>query len=122
MLVRESLDFKRGVDPKSSIGIGLEKVIKDWWKSTKRYITEDSLIHEILVDGNLDEDTKEKWVLFLISKLYSWDVNEWDLMIGSDINPVKGIKDGYKGHIGNLEISANGGKKYVSFSSWDDRS
>ncbi|HRT02945.1 MAG TPA: hypothetical protein P5513_03300 [Candidatus Diapherotrites archaeon] len=120
MLVRESLDFKRGVDPKSSIGIGLEKEIKDWWKSTKRYATEDSLIYEILVDDNLDDDTKEKWVLFLISKLYSWDVDEWDLMIDSDINPVKGIKDGYKRSIGSLKISANGGKKYVSFSSWDD--
>ena len=54
-LVRESISFKRNLDPKEALGIGLKPRIKQWfdeWASNAIYTINDDL--SIIVEGYLD--------------------------------------------------------------------
>ena len=54
-LVRESISFKRNLDPKEALGIGLKPRIKQWfdeWASNAIYTINDDL--SIIVEGDLD--------------------------------------------------------------------
>lgn len=59
-LVREQIEFQRGIPPKKSIGIGKEKLIEDWIKMIGRF-TEYTInpdftidVHESVYLNNLD--------------------------------------------------------------------
>jgi len=50
MLVRESIDFVRGMDPRTSMKIGLEVAIEENFRKLKKFDT-DNLIDHMYVDG-----------------------------------------------------------------------
>ena len=64
-LVREYIDFERGVDPKAALDIGSSKMIPENWHHLTRdlgiyfidYMTEGNVIY-LEIDGELDPDTE----------------------------------------------------------------
>lgn len=124
MIVRESIfeavQFQRGVDPKSAMSLGLEEQIKTWYRDAYDHDPGEDLIYDIMKDDELDFDTKEKWVLFLISKGYNWDCEEWAEMMNQGIDFIPALPDGYKRNFGDLNYFKKNGKNYIQFSGWED--
>lgn len=120
-IVRESISFERGKDPKSSMGIGIEGSIRNWYKKVHDAPElGDHIILDILQDNELEREVKEKWVRYLISKGYSWDYEEFSEMIGWSIDFSDVIPDGWKSYILNFEVFKKNGQFYVEFSDWGD--
>lgn len=124
MIVKESLfeavQFQRGVDPKSAMSLGQEEQIKNWYREAYDHEPGDDLIYVILQDDKLDFDTREKWSLFLISKGYNWDYEEWAEMMNQGIDFIPALPDGYKRGLGDLNYFKKGGKHYIQFNGWED--
>jgi len=120
-IVRESISFERGQDPLRATRLGLEQQIKEWFREAyDREPTDGELIFDILNDDELDNETKEKWTLFLVSKGYSWDYEEWAEMMNKKIPFIPAIPDGYEMHLNDLHFSKKHGKNYIKFSGWED--
>ncbi len=71
MIVKESLNFERGIDPKESMNIGLEQTISQFmyennYKDPFQWISYLTGAWEDVED--LDKETRIKWVNFLLSK------------------------------------------------------
>lgn len=120
-IVRESISFERGKDPKSAMGIGIEGAIKNWYKE-EHDAPElgDQIILDILEDNELERDVKAKWVRYLISKGYRWDYEEFSEMVGWSIDFTDVIPDGWRSYILDFEVFKKNDQFYVEFSDWGD--
>jgi len=121
MIVRESISFERGSDPLKAARLGMEQQIKQWFRDNYDQEPEDrQLIYDILNDSELDADTKEKWSLFLVSKGYGWDYEEWAEMMQRNIDFLPVIPDGYERQLNDLHLIRKEGKNYIQFNGWED--
>jgi hypothetical protein len=82
-VVRESLDFERGLTPKQSLGIGIEETIRNFLDD-KTSSSPSLWISYLLNEGReeeLDRETRDKWIKFLITKPeYNKDLDENDYL------------------------------------------
>jgi hypothetical protein len=66
MLVRESISFERGSDPKKTLGIGEENLPFDIWKK----LLMEELIKAVIKDGRRRIDAE---TIMGIAELFKWD-------------------------------------------------
>jgi len=71
MIVKESINFERGLDPKQAIDIGIfPRIInyarKKMSEGDSSWSSPTGWMWEIQEDKNLDDKTKESWLLFLV--------------------------------------------------------
>jgi len=118
--VYESISFERGKDPMKAAGLGLEEQIKQWYMDAYDSEPGDSLIYDILNDDQLDFETAKKWTLFLVSKGYNWDYDEWAKMMNKGIDFISALPDGYTRNCGDLVYFKKKGKNYIQFDGWED--
>lgn len=123
MIVRENIfeavNFQRGVDPKVSMGIGKEEVIKQWFRENYNMEPGSEFIYDILNDDELPDETKKDWVLFLIERGYHWEYEDWAEMINRKIDFIPHIPNGYKRILNDINWLKEGGKNYIQFD-WQD--
>lgn len=128
MIVREALNFERGLDPKTSMKIGLEGRIKNWY--FERYEADDdnwkdTIIHDILEDTGgiedpkLDEETKKKWIEFLISIGCHFGEEDWYELKNLEVDIIENLPDQEK-EIGDLILIKSKNNLSIAFSSWLD--
>jgi len=120
MIVRESISFERGKDPMKAVGLGMEEQIKQWYRDAYDGEPGDSLIYDILNDDELDPETAKKWSLFLVSKGYNWDYEEWSEMTNKGVDFIPALPDGYTRNCGELVYFRKNGKNYIQFDGWED--
>jgi hypothetical protein len=121
MIVRESISFQRGQEPLKATGLGIEQQIKQWYREAYDQEPNDrELIYDILNDSELDDEAKEQWTLFLVSKGYNWDYEEWAEFLNREINFIPAIPDGQTKTLNDLRFVKKQGKNYIEFSGWED--
>ena len=72
MLVRESIKFERGLNPKEAMGVGIASQIKEYTKD----LTDWEVVGEIIEDSDLQTETKKIWINHLLKtnpKKYDFD-------------------------------------------------
>jgi hypothetical protein len=120
-IVRESISFQRGQEPLKATGLGIEQQIKQWYREAYDHEPNDNeLIYDILNDSELEDDAKEQWALFLVSKGYNWDYEEWSEMLNRKINFIPAIPDGQTRTLNSLRFVKKQGKNYIEFNGWED--
>jgi len=60
-LVRENINFERGLDPKEALGIGSRKAIVDWFNSFPFFVSR----HNYMINDDLSIDVKDEFPLEL---------------------------------------------------------
>ena len=120
MLVKESLNFERGLDPKQSMDIGLEGQIRNFMdektsSSPAYYIS--SLLRDVIED--IDEETRIKWIKFLLTKKeYTTDLDENDYLElreqGIEWIPFVPFKDD------SFKYKLVGNQYFIEFTQWAD--
>lgn len=119
-IVRESLSFERGKDPKKAMGVGLTAQIENWFRDNYEREPNEDLVHLIMNDDELDRDTKEEWVKHLVSSGYPFDEQAIEDSFSYNIDLVEYIPDGWKNSFHSLEIYKNSGNFFVAFDGWED--
>lgn len=64
MIVRENINFERGLDPKEAIGIGKAKLIQDWLDEVHIGVRNYKLNSDFTIDTDLDVIAVERPELF----------------------------------------------------------
>ena len=64
MIVRENINFERGLDPKEAIGIGKAKLIQDWLDEVHIGVRNYKLNSDFTIDSDLDVIAVERPELF----------------------------------------------------------
>ena len=85
-LVREHINFERKPLTHEELGVGLYAIIKEWAKNKEMDGAESWWIESILTDDELDDETKEKWVKFLISIEFPLDSEIWEEITNVEFN------------------------------------
>lgn len=123
MIVRENIfeavNFQRGVDPKVSMGIGKEEVIKQWFRENYNMEPGSELIYDILNDDELPNETKKDWVLFLIERGYHWGYEGWAEMTNKKIDFIPHLPNGFKKTFADIKWIKKNDKNYIQFD-WED--
>lgn len=121
MIVRESLYFERGLDPKLAMNIGIEEQISNFLQ--ERTTTGPSFwISYLLTEGDFDEldkETRKKWIEFLIRKLeYNNSLDDSDYYdlkkMGIEWIPYVPFSDS------NFKYELIGNRYIIKFSDWSD--
>jgi len=121
MIVRESLqEFQRGLDPKASMGIGIEEQIKKWYKDNYETSPDEDIIYHILNDNNLDRKTRETWVKFLLKKNYYFEEDEWGEMMDQQIEVISNLSPEFKKELGEFTIKKQDNKFILYFDDWNE--
>ena len=117
-IVRESISFTRGQDPKTSMGIGTEGEMYHYFKENYDSIPYDyEIINSIIEDDDLDQDKKERWITHLLEKdsnKYTFEDPELDWFSENGFDYLTPMKDGYIRSV-SLELYKKDGKFFVQF-------
>jgi len=117
-LVRESISFTRGQDPKTSMGIGTEGEMYHYFKQKYDSIPYDyEIINEIIEADDIEQETKERWIAHLLEKdpnKYMFEDPELDWFSEVGFDYLTPMKDGYVRSVG-LELYKRDGKFFVEY-------
>ena len=119
-IVRESISFERGLDPKSAMGLGLTKRIEQWYQDAYDMEPSEGMLGVIMEDDELDKETKQEWTKHLISSGYEFDSDAVGASFSNSIDLVEYLPNGWTESIHSLELQKKNGKFYVIFDGWDE--
>jgi len=122
-IVRESISFERGQEPKKAMGLGFTNKIENWYEEAYEPTGSppyEEMIGVIMEDDELDSKTKQEWVKHLASSGYPWDSEAISGSFGNSIDFVEYLPDGWKEGIHNIEVIKKDGKFHTIFDGWED--
>ncbi len=119
-IVRENINFERGLDPKKSMGLGLKAQIEKYMNE-KYGLDYGSIgfLENILEDSDLDRKTREKWIKYILSEGYDFDYSEWYEMRQQQIDVLDIIPELDK-ELNVIKLRKRGNNYSIKFSDWAD--
>ena len=77
MLVRESIKFERGLNPKQAMGVGIASQIAEYAED----LTDWEVVGTIIEDSDLEVETKKTWINHLLkTNPEKYDFDEYRIM------------------------------------------
>ena len=118
-IVRESINFERGQDPKTAMGVGLQAQIDNWLDETYNMNWgQPGSIEAIGEDEELDKETKGKWIKHILSTGYEFDENEWYILGQLKIDALDYIPEIDK-DLNDIHLRKRGDNYTINFD-WED--
>ena len=120
MLVRESIKFERGLNPKQAMGVGIASQIAEYAED----LTDWEVVGTIIEDSDLEVETKKIWINHLLKtnpEKYDFDENAMYWFDDNNFDYLTPLPNDYPFTISrNLDLIKKDGQWITAFDGWED--